>query len=99
MGGFSSIPCPSSSYSCSQVAAKPISPAFLHHDDPQSAMGLERRVGLELGRCCLGGNKYSYDGFFMGRCGCRSVDSGAGDDSGAELWNFEFAVPSLDGDP
>src|SRR5215475_10214675 len=28
-------------------------------------------------RWCFGGNRYSYDGFFLGRCGCLETNSGS----------------------
>jgi hypothetical protein len=70
---------------------------FLDHDDPRLRLGLENgsRPGPRL--WCLGGNKYSYDGFFVGRCRCVRSAPGDVSESESELWNFEFAPPSMDG--
>jgi hypothetical protein len=68
---------------------------YLDLDDPRLGLGPKLERGF-----CLGGNRYSYDGFFVGRCrsGCGRVCDEHGIDepkAEAELWNFEFEAPSL----
>jgi hypothetical protein len=68
---------------------------YLDYDDPRLELGTEPRLRTR----CLGGNKYSPDGFFVGPCRCRRAGvAGDGDDfesSGAELWEFGFAATKL----
>lgn len=96
---LSAIPYLTSSYSHSQVQARQadanVSVRFLpdvpthDYEDPR----LEPQHEYGIWRQCLGGNKYSYDGFFIGRCGCPCVDSRAVDETGAELWDFGSVAP------
>ena len=81
---------------------------YLHYNYPRSGFGLglgsgdrsrrrlERVYRHGRGSWCLGGNNYSYDGFFVGRCQDGCVSFSAGDESGTELWTFGFVSPSLD---
>jgi hypothetical protein len=79
---------------------------YLDYNDPRSGLGLRlgdrSRSCLEQvyrhgrGSWCIGGNNYSYDGFFVGRCQDGCVDFVTGDESGPELWNFGFPPPNLD---
>lgn len=74
-------------------------PAYHYLDLDDQRLGIGIGLGLEHG-FCLGGNRYSYDGFFSGRCrggcgsGCGEPDSNESK-AEVELWNFEFEAQSL----
>lgn len=80
------------SYHVASSPSLPGTPAhhYLDYDDPRLELGAGPQ--LEMRSRCLGGNKYSPDGFFVGPCRCRRFGV-AGDNrdfesSGAELWEF-----------